>query len=698
MSRFPQRAPPCRRCRCVPAICRSCCCRSGWRRASSRSPTARIELRVRVFPDKIHLDSHEPDLTADEQTWGRHYWELNWHAGDDTGAAADAWRQIADRFGASRAAWIVRVLTPTNASERPQPETPAGSPLTPAPVFPAITVASSDETWRHAPQARLLPDRWVAVVHSAGQVALAVTGKDIRRPLAAGPDPLAPPPDAATEAAIARGEQLPIDAGMKWMTDFDEAESAGMALRIPIPGATLAAGLDSLVVFGVVRALSVAETADQLANLFDGHHYTDGLAFIRPGTPTNNSDDRRAGYSSEDPGHARSFDLEAAAAPALDNNNALHTGTALGLRFDRILPTFGRVERGLERDDLHMRSMNTALWQVGWGYFLSNMIGAEAGLTRPDLEWARQHFLDHVRSFGPLPALRCGAQPYGLLPVTSLDLWQPDPGGGSAPQDTSLKSLLIALRDNLWRPAAASVARIGNRQDQPDPDADLADVMRTDALSNSYRTRHIFGSHFLRHLQLFLGSSMPVGDPAQIALLHQLGLPWRPRLARMWNADWHRTVVAPLVQDGEVSPWRKLEPDFISALLAESRIDQLILARPDPQAPADREQPAADAAAPCAASRDRVRGRTPAGRRDRRGQSGGSAQGCRARRSRHRREADVSLEASARTGIDGHRRRYDPRVSGSPDQLHDAGARRARRIPLESDGSRRASTAKLSSN
>ena len=445
---------------------------------------SRIELRVRVFPDKIHLDSHEPDLTADEQTWGRHYWELNWHAGDNTGAAADAWRQIADRFGASRAAWIVRVLTPTNASERPQPETPAGSPLTPAPVFPAITVASSDETWRHAPQARLLPDRWVAVVHSAGQVALAVTGKDIRRPLAAGPDPLAPPPDAATEAAIARGEQLPIDAGMKWMTDFDEAESAGMALRIPIPGATLAAGLDSLVVFGVVRALSVAETADQLANLFDGHHYTDGLAFIRPGTPTNNSDDRRAGYSSEDPGHARSFDLEAAATPALDNNNALHTGTALGLRFDRILPTFGRVERGLERDDLHMRSMNTALWQVGWGYFLSNMIGAEAGLTRPDLEWARQHFLDHVRSFGPLPALRCGAQPYGLLPVTSLDLWQPDPGGGSAPQDTSLKSLLIALRDNLWRPAAASVARIGNRQDQPDPDADLADVMRTDALSN----------------------------------------------------------------------------------------------------------------------------------------------------------------------------------------------------------------------
>ena len=252
---------------------------------------------------------------------------------------------------------------------------------------------------------------------------------------------------------------------MKWMTDFDEAESAGMALRIPIPAATLTAGLDSLVVFGVGRSLSVAETADQLANLFDAHHYTDGFAFIRPGTPTNNTDDRRAGYSSDDPGHQRSFDLEVAGTPGLDDNNALHTGTALGLRFDRILPTFGRVERGLERDGLHMRSMNTALWQAGWGYFLSNMIGTEAGLTRPDLEWARKHFLDHVRSFGPLPAFRCGAQPYGLLPVTSLDLWQPGPDARDAGHVAQGDARRPARHP--VAPRGGVVARIGNRRGSP---------------------------------------------------------------------------------------------------------------------------------------------------------------------------------------------------------------------------------------
>ena len=36
-----------------------------------------FELRVRVYPDKVHIDSHEPDLTADELTWGKHFWEAD---------------------------------------------------------------------------------------------------------------------------------------------------------------------------------------------------------------------------------------------------------------------------------------------------------------------------------------------------------------------------------------------------------------------------------------------------------------------------------------------------------------------------------------------------------------------------------------------------------------------------------------------
>jgi hypothetical protein len=541
-------------------------------------PSGVTELRVRVFPDKIHLDSHEPDVTPDEQTWGQHYWQQNWNAAGNAAATADAWRQLADRFGARRAAWIARVLEPTNVAQKPGPTTPTTTP----PVFPTIVPADRNEAWRHPPQARLMPDRWIAVLHSAGNVALTVTGRDVRRPLAVGPDPQAPPPDAATEAAIASGQQLAIDAGMKWMTDFSEAEAAGMALRMTIPPALLAAGLDSLLVFGVIRSLAVADTAGQLADLFDAHHYTDGLAFVRPGTPTNNTDDRRAGYDSSDPGHARSFTLEVEGTPVLDDNNARRVGTALGLRFDRILPTFGRVDRALERDDRHMRSMNTALWQVGRGYFLTNMIGAEAGLSPADVDWARRHFLDHVRCFGPLPALRCGTQPYGLLPVTSIDLWQPGAGEAVTAQDGWLKAMLINLRENVWRQAIGSVARIGNRQNPIDPDADLNDVMRTDGIAGHYRTRNVFGRHLLQHLYRFLGSGLADSDPSQAVLLQRLGLAARPRLSHVWNADWSWGVIAPLVQPGEVSPWAALEPNYIAAMLAEPHIDGVIAMRPDP--------------------------------------------------------------------------------------------------------------------
>src|SRR5215470_15986538 len=85
------------------------------------------ELRVRVYPDKIHVDTHHPELTTDERTWGTRYWQQDWRAGNDSAARADAWTTLAARFGAPRAAWIVRVLQPTNIRLRPVAPVPSGS-------------------------------------------------------------------------------------------------------------------------------------------------------------------------------------------------------------------------------------------------------------------------------------------------------------------------------------------------------------------------------------------------------------------------------------------------------------------------------------------------------------------------------------------------------------------------------------------
>ena len=50
------------------------------------------ELRVRIYPDKVHLDSHDPALDADELLWGKRFWELQW---PDQQKQREAWRMLA---------------------------------------------------------------------------------------------------------------------------------------------------------------------------------------------------------------------------------------------------------------------------------------------------------------------------------------------------------------------------------------------------------------------------------------------------------------------------------------------------------------------------------------------------------------------------------------------------------------------------
>ncbi len=65
-------------------------------------------LLVRIYPDSVHVDAHEPELTADELAWGRAYLERERTAGVNSAAALESWRALVDRFGAPRAAWIAR--------------------------------------------------------------------------------------------------------------------------------------------------------------------------------------------------------------------------------------------------------------------------------------------------------------------------------------------------------------------------------------------------------------------------------------------------------------------------------------------------------------------------------------------------------------------------------------------------------------
>ena len=96
------------------------------------------ELRVRVYPDTVHMDSHEPGLTADELTWGQHFWEQTWRGANDEERAKAAWQQLVERFDAPRAAWIARALKPLNPTDRPATPIATDQPL-PKPVQLSVT-------------------------------------------------------------------------------------------------------------------------------------------------------------------------------------------------------------------------------------------------------------------------------------------------------------------------------------------------------------------------------------------------------------------------------------------------------------------------------------------------------------------------------------------------------------------------------
>ena len=73
-----------------------------------------------------------------------------------------------------------------------------------------------------------MPDRWIAVLRAGGARRFRSPGSDIAGRSRSVPTrtlPVAKPRPT---------DQLAIDAGMKWMIDFDEAEAKGMALRITV--------------------------------------------------------------------------------------------------------------------------------------------------------------------------------------------------------------------------------------------------------------------------------------------------------------------------------------------------------------------------------------------------------------------------------------------------------------------------------
>ena len=458
------------------------------------------DLLVRIYPDDLHSDSHEPELTQTEIDWGKDFADESAKAADRE-EAERAWQKLVDRFGPRRAAWIAGQLEPLDDQ----------GVRTAAPP----TYAKRAAAWTRAARAGGLPDRWAVLGYQSATRVLTAWGDPISEPLATGPTPAADPPDPGDD-------QLTLDDDMRWMVEFDEAVKKGMALRIQL-NPQQAQGFDLLLAVGVRWSVAAAASGERLGNLLAAHRHTDGLSLVAQGTPTN-PPRKDASAPGPDPYAGGSFELERGPTLVSRQSDGGLVARALGLDEG----VFAHVAGANGTDQLEAQAMNAALWPGTWGYYLDQMM-AET-FSEAAIDGGRDHFIDFVRGRGPLPPLRIGAQPYGLLPVTSLDRWVPAEGG---PIDAPVVGMLRELRA-VWRASVPDLPRAGR---SADPDRDLLDVLASDPSSRSFAARSLLGREYLRNLQSFLGVDgidawWAESEQAARAALAALGARWDPRLLR----------------------------------------------------------------------------------------------------------------------------------------------------------------------
>jgi len=401
-------------------------------------------LRVRIYPDAIGVDTHQPKLTAAEQAAGAAYWQLEAQPATTPQAVAQTFGQLAGSVGPQRAAYIVE----TTAPAAPAPPT-------------------RESSFDISVEAALLPDRFalVAFASSGEPINLAAAGAPARYVTWT----------ADVPAPLALG-MLDAPATTNWMTDLSQATSAGMAVTLSLPAG--APPIDTLLCVGVR-----GDAAPDLAGLISAHAFTDGAEVLADGAPTNNSSTisavrtRRSQLDA-----ARSLISPPPAAEPPTGSAGAQLADTLGLPRAALTRVAGaHTPRAAAVDAMRL------VVALGADGALAGSLGlgllTAAALTAAGSPWS------WVTPGGGTPALRLGRQPYGVLPATAPGRWTAQPSEAGTALQARLREWALATgpaqdRDPAYPPAhlGGGVARAISRQD----DSQLVDLLAESASALAY--------------------------------------------------------------------------------------------------------------------------------------------------------------------------------------------------------------------
>lgn len=378
----------------------------------------RLELWVRIYPDDIFIHSHEPHLTPGERADGEAFWERWWaihqanpnalkeeHAAEDLTEKPlfTEWTKLLRKYRHSRAAWIFKETMPKSYQEN-EPD------YSKNPDFSKKPVRIKSDVWTQPILSWVMPEKFVVTLIQDG-VTKHFEGNPIPHPLKLSPEP-------SKEASLDE---------IKWAADFEEAEKIGMAIRIPIKANRfkVTKPFQKIIVVGIKNSLNPKQSKEALEGLMENHRFKGtGMAILPQGTPTNNFEKVRSGYTEHGLPSEEVFKLETGS--ALFGKEAqwktIKDGKYLVDALGIDPGSFQHIHKSDSKDIAHAFAMNRLLWSATIGYYLQQFF--QPLISPANIEKTRDYFLNHVLASGMIPAFRVNRQPYGILAVTNFDNWQ----------------------------------------------------------------------------------------------------------------------------------------------------------------------------------------------------------------------------------------------------------------------------------